>query len=72
MCPEFGPAIVVAAAGTVCIKVDGDKRKDRKERYEVTAFPTGILFDSEGEEVARFTGYQSGTRMVAFFGKAAK
>jgi len=62
--------VVVAAKGIVCIKVDGDKRKDLKERHGVSGFPTGILFDPDGTEIARFTGYQTGARMVTFLTQA--
>ncbi|MCP5070767.1 MAG: thioredoxin family protein [bacterium] len=64
--------VVAAAREVVCIKVDGDERKDLKEQHKVTGFPTGILFDSEGKEVARFSGYQSVKDMTAFFGRARK
>ena len=62
--------VVAAAKGIVCIKVDGDKRKDLKEAKKVSAFPTGILYDAAGEEVARFTGYRTVKQMVDFFAKA--
>jgi thiol-disulfide isomerase/thioredoxin len=62
--------VVAAAAGVVCIKVDGDERKDLKEAHGVAAFPTGILFGPGGTEIARFQGYQGCTKMAAFFAKS--
>ncbi len=63
-------SVVAAAEGIVCIKVDGDERKDLKERYKVTSFPTGVLFGADGGEIARFNGYRTAKEMTAFFGKA--
>jgi thiol-disulfide isomerase/thioredoxin len=65
-------AVVKAAEGVVCVKVDGDDHKDLKEKYLVDSFPTGILFDFEGREIARFTGYGGVREMQAFFGKAKR
>lgn len=62
--------VVAAAQGVVCIKVDGDERKDLKELHKVAGFPTGILFDPQGKEVARFSGYQSVKDLTAFLGRA--
>ena len=59
-----------AADGVTCIKVDGDERADLKRRYNVKGFPTGILFGSDGKEIARFLGYRGVKQMTAFFKKA--
>lgn len=50
--------VAAAADGVVCVKVDGDKRKDLVEKYKVTGYPTGILLDPDGKEVGRYSGYQ--------------
>ena len=52
--------------------VDGDARKDLVEKYEVKGYPTGILFDAQGKEVARYSGYRSVKEMAAFFPKSKK
>lgn len=59
--------VVEAARGITCIKVDGDAHKELKERHRVESFPTGILFASDGTELARFSGYRGVAAMVAFF-----
>jgi thioredoxin-like negative regulator of GroEL len=61
-----------AAAGVTCVVVDGDARKDLVEKYQVRGYPTGILFDPAGKEVARYSGYRSVKDMAAFFPKAKK
>ncbi len=65
-------AVVAAAEGIFCVKVDGDEHPELKEKYEVTAFPTGILLDPDGGEIARFKGYLSVKEIVAFLAKARR
>jgi thiol-disulfide isomerase/thioredoxin len=65
-------AVVAASRGIVCIKVDGDERRDLVEQYRVTGYPTGILLSAQGEEVARFTGYRSVALMAEFLGRASE
>jgi hypothetical protein len=38
----------------------------------VNGYPTGILFDGDGEELARYVGYQSVKMTAAFLQKAKK
>ena len=52
--------------GVIAVKVDGDERRDLKKRFEVEAFPTMILFDSAGNELARYVGYMGVAAMAAF------
>ncbi len=58
--------VVDAADGVMCVMVDGDDRKDLVERYEVKAYPTGVMIAADGSEAARFIGYQRVTVMAAF------
>ncbi len=58
--------VVDASEGLVCIMVDGDERKDLVERYQVKAYPTGLMISADGSEAGRFVGYQTVTRMAAF------
>lgn len=59
-------AVVNAASGITCVKVDGDQRKDLTKRLNVGAYPTMILFDSKGKELKRVVGYQSVKAMTEF------
>ncbi len=42
----------------VCIKVDGDKRRDLTATYRVDGFPTAIVLDHTGRELHRIVGYR--------------
>jgi thiol-disulfide isomerase/thioredoxin len=64
-------AVADAAKEVTCIVVDGDERKDLTEKLEVKSYPTGILFDAEGKELARYVGYQSVKQTSEFLQKAA-
>ncbi len=64
--------VVDAAAGVVCIMVDGDERKDLVERYQVTAYPTGLMIAPDGSVAKRFVGYQNVTQMAAFLNERDK
>lgn len=61
--------VVAAAEGVVCVKVDGDVRKDLVEKFSVGAYPTMILLGADGKEVRRAVGYRSVKEMVGFLGK---
>ena len=58
--------VVEASAGIVCVKVDGDERRDLVERYAVKAYPTGVMISSDATEEARFVGYQKVVEMTDF------
>jgi thioredoxin-related protein len=64
--------VVDAAGGVTCVVVDGDARKDLTEKHKVKGYPTGILFDAAGNEIARYSGYQSVKEMTTFFQKVKK
>jgi len=59
-------AVADAADGLTCLVIDGDARKDLTERHAVNAYPTGILLDADGREIARYVGYQSVKETTAF------
>ncbi len=61
--------VVDASEGLLCIKVDGDDRKDLVERFQVTGYPTGVMISADGLEAARFVGYQKVPQMAAFLSK---
>lgn len=56
--------VVDASAGIVCVKVDGDERRDLVERYSVKAYPTGVMISPDDSEEARFVGYQTVVEMT--------
>ena len=58
--------VVDASSGVMCVMVDGDERKDLVERYEVKAYPTGVMIAADGTEASRFVGYQKVTEMAGF------
>jgi thiol-disulfide isomerase/thioredoxin len=49
----------VLAAGYVGVNLDGDVEKALAERFVVAGYPTMLVLDSNGKEVARLVGYQS-------------
>jgi thiol-disulfide isomerase/thioredoxin len=59
--------VVTAAEGVICVRVDGDKRKDLVEKYRVMGYPAGVMLDATGEEIGRTGGYQSVKKMSEFF-----
>lgn len=56
--------------GIVPVKVDGDERKDLKQRFEVQGFPTMILLAADGTEIGRKVGYLGVDAMAAFLATA--
>ena len=58
--------VVDASSGIICVKVDGDERRDLVERYAVKAYPTGLLLSEDATESSRFVGYQSVQQMTKF------
>jgi thiol-disulfide isomerase/thioredoxin len=64
--------VAEAATGIVFIVVDGDKRKDLKEKYNVSGYPTCILFDTDGKEISRISGYQGVREISRFLGNLKK
>lgn len=64
--------VVDASQGIVCVTVDGDKRKDLTEKYNVGSYPTGIFIDKTQTETTRFSGYRSVKEMTEVFQKIAR
>ena len=58
--------VVDASDGIICVKVDGDERRDLVERYAVKAYPTGLLLSADATESSRFVGYQTVKQMASF------
>ncbi|MCA9777590.1 MAG: thioredoxin domain-containing protein [Candidatus Eremiobacteraeota bacterium] len=51
--------------GTVAVRVDQDARPDLSNRYQSYGWPATIIFDAEGRELARLSGYVEADRLVA-------
>lgn len=58
------PAVAgLLAKGYIAVKVDQDSRPDLSNRYEDYGWPATILFDSNGRELAKLSGYIPPERM---------
>ncbi|MCB9876050.1 MAG: thioredoxin family protein [Planctomycetes bacterium] len=62
-------AVVDACADVVPVKLDGDAQRELVKRYEVTAYPTVLVLDQDGEVLQRAVGYQSVARLSALLRK---
>ncbi len=49
--------VVAVSRDLIAVKVDGDARRDLVKLFEVAAYPTMILVDPSGKEIARNVGY---------------
>jgi uncharacterized protein YyaL (SSP411 family) len=56
----------------VAIRVDQDARPDLSNRYEDYGWPATILFDAEGVELVKFSGYIPPGRMVSLLDAVVK
>lgn len=54
----------------VCVKLDGDEQRDLVKQYKIEAYPTMLLVDADGEEIARCRGYQSVAELLEFLKQA--
>jgi len=62
----YKDATVVAEAGQfVLVKIDADVQIPVIDRYAVEAFPTILILDGKGGEIARYTGYRRATDLSA-------
>ena len=50
----------------IFLKLDGDDERELNKQYQVEAYPTVILLDSDGQEIRRRTGYQSVSKLLEF------
>jgi thiol:disulfide interchange protein DsbD len=59
----------VLGAGYVGVKLDGDLEKALATKFNVVGYPTMIVVDSSGKELARAVGYQSSKQMLEMLRK---
>ncbi len=55
-----------ALANVIAVKLDGDDQHELAKSYNVTGYPTILVFDADGKEVKRVVGYQSVKALVEF------
>jgi len=48
----------------VCVKVNGDARRDLVRKYRVDGYPTILFLNAEGREIHRVSGYETARRFV--------
>ena len=58
--------VVEKANEFLFVKLDGDEQRELKDKYDVKAFPTLILLDSDGEVIRKAVGYQSVQKLLEF------
>lgn len=56
----------------VCVKVDGDQRKDLVEKYHVDGFPNIVFTDAEGEMVYVIGGFMPAEEFLKELAKPAE
>jgi thiol-disulfide isomerase/thioredoxin len=61
--------VSVLGAGYVGVKLDGDLEKALATKFNVIGYPTMIVLDSSGKELARASGYQSSKQTLALLAK---
>ncbi len=61
---------ISAAQSYVCIKVDGDARRDLVGKHKVEGYPTTLLLDPTGRELDRIVGYETAKDYAADLRKA--
>jgi thiol-disulfide isomerase/thioredoxin len=58
------PEVISFCRQFVCIKVDGDQRKDLTSAYGVDGYPTTVVLDHTGRELHRIVGYRPSARYL--------
>ncbi len=66
------PDVGEASRDFVCVKVDGDKHPDVKEKLGVSGYPTVVFLASDGSEIRRSRGFVSHTIMLREMAAAAE
>jgi thioredoxin-like negative regulator of GroEL len=66
------PQVLSASQKFVCIKVDGDRRRDLVQRYRVDGYPTILFLDPQGRELHRVVGYEPAEAFLGEMQKAAR
>jgi len=56
----------------IAIEFDGDNDRDIVSDYNIKGYPTVILLDSDGQEIARKAGYMDAEKFMKFFSSKDK
>ncbi|MGD9680154.1 MAG: thioredoxin domain-containing protein [Candidatus Obscuribacterales bacterium] len=56
----------------ICVKVDQDSRPDLSHRYEDYGWPATIIFDADGRELVKRSGYINPDKMLALLAAVVK
>jgi thioredoxin-like negative regulator of GroEL len=52
------PEVIALSQEFVCVKVDGDRRRDLVRRHRVRGYPTILFLDPQGRRLNRVVGYK--------------
>lgn len=58
------PEVISFCSQFVCVKVDGDRRKDLTSAHGVDGYPTTVVLDHTGQELHRIVGYRPSARYL--------
>jgi len=61
--------IISATKNMIAVKIDGDEHRDLVNEYKIIGYPTLILLDANGKEIARASGYQSVAKVLELVGR---
>ena len=61
--------IISATKNMIAVKIDGDEHRDLVNEYKIIGYPTLILLDATGKEIARASGYQSVAKVLELVGR---
>ncbi|MFQ5952996.1 MAG: thioredoxin family protein [Candidatus Omnitrophota bacterium] len=65
-------AVNNSASGFVCVKVNGDKRRDLVRKYNIKAYPTTLFLNDKGVVVEKIRGYIGPDRFVTIMKSVMK
>ncbi|MCK5821430.1 MAG: thioredoxin family protein [Bacteroidales bacterium] len=61
--------VISATKNLTAVKIDGDEHRDLVKKYNISGYPTLVLLDKEGTEIARGVGYQSVAKVLELVAK---
>ncbi len=64
--------VITASRKFICVKVDGDKKKDLVKKYSVNGYPTIVFLNSKSQEISRVVGYRGPSDFLKAMNDALK